>query len=310
MRAGGGRTPLVLGINSNYMRSIKCAAKCGRAAGSGFTLIELLVVIAIIAILAALLLPALSKAKEKAKGIQCLSNMKQIGLATRMYIDENGGKLVPLIRPNGFAGYNQVKYNASTFVMNGESVIQWPDILRLGGQLPGTKVFDCPAMSWLKVQVSSGVLSHTLGIGMNHYEFGREVLLTGYGEDKIPKESGVTRPSAAVVFADAGAVKGSPQTYANSDAWQEDHAYMQSAYDSNGGNPLSYFRSPSDAWAGTPAFYGDPVGTMPRHGGRLNTVHFDGHAEALKNSKMGYTLLRKDEGAIWAKDHNDLDLSY
>jgi prepilin-type N-terminal cleavage/methylation domain-containing protein/prepilin-type processing-associated H-X9-DG protein len=70
--------------------------KLHRNNSAGFTLLELLVVIAIIGILAALLFPLLSRAKASAKGTQCTSNLRQLGLAWTMYGEENHGRLVSL----------------------------------------------------------------------------------------------------------------------------------------------------------------------------------------------------------------------
>jgi len=69
-----------------------------RAWGSGFTLVELLVVIAIIAILAALLLPALGRAKGKARQIACINNLKQLATAGTLY----AGDANDHVPPNGF----------------------------------------------------------------------------------------------------------------------------------------------------------------------------------------------------------------
>ena len=102
-------------------RSVSRASTKALSSSIGFTLIELLVVIAIIAILAAMLLPALAKAKAKAQAIKCMNNLKQLGLAGKMYSDDNHDTLLPTVGQ----GALQVSLLPNPYTDSGNPENQW-----------------------------------------------------------------------------------------------------------------------------------------------------------------------------------------
>ncbi len=103
---------------------------------AGFTLIELLVVISIIAVIVAILLPALGKAKEAALNMQCLSNLRQIGLATASYYTDFDGVLPPPCE----RWYNDPLLPAGAGSGRG---LNWAGLLSALDRLP-LEMFTCP----------------------------------------------------------------------------------------------------------------------------------------------------------------------
>jgi len=265
---------LALGTTGALMTRRRAPAR------GGFTMVELLVVIAIIGILAAILLPVLARARQEARSVQCVNNLRQLYLANTMFAAEHDGRYVPAAPDLDANGGGLVRWHGARQTTQDDfDPMQGP----LAEYLPDKRIKECPVFFEFRERETgaNAFESGTGGYGYNAAYIGG----TTYAEEFPDSlrhgtlDARVRLPSETIMFVDSAI----PQ-----DGYLVEYGFAEPPLFATTVHPRG-----NAAWG-----YASPSIHF-RHHGRANVLWADGHVTSEKFAWTTYTNIYNGKNAAW-----------